>query len=33
MFDPVGVVMEFDAAKNQMILKRSGGETVFTKEH
>jgi CubicO group peptidase (beta-lactamase class C family) len=32
-FDPVGVVMEFDAAKNQMILKRSGRETVFTKEH
>lgn len=31
--DPVGVVMEFDAAKNQMILKRSGRETVFTKEH
>jgi CubicO group peptidase (beta-lactamase class C family) len=32
-FDLVGVVMEFDAAKNQMILKRSGRETVFTKEH
>jgi D-alanyl-D-alanine carboxypeptidase len=32
-FDPVGIVMEFDAAKNQMILKRSGRETVFTKEH
>jgi D-alanyl-D-alanine carboxypeptidase len=32
-FDPVGVVMQFDAAKNQMILKRSGRETAFTKEH
>jgi hypothetical protein len=28
-----GIVMEFDAAKNQMILKRSGRERVFTKEN
>src|SRR5687768_17588999 len=27
------VVIEFDAAKNQMIIKRSGGERVFTKEN
>jgi CubicO group peptidase (beta-lactamase class C family) len=27
-----GVVFEFDAAKNQMIIKRSGGERVFTKD-
>ncbi len=27
-----GIVMEFDAAKNQMILKRRGRERVFTKE-
>jgi D-alanyl-D-alanine carboxypeptidase len=27
-----GVVFEFDAAKNQMTIKRSGGERVFTKE-
>ena len=26
------VVIEFDAAKNQMIVKRRGGERVFTKE-
>ncbi|HEY6403930.1 MAG TPA: hypothetical protein VI479_21085, partial [Blastocatellia bacterium] len=26
------VVIEFDAAKNQMIIKRRGGERVFTKE-
>ncbi len=26
------VVIEFDAAKNQMILKRRGGERVFRKE-
>ena len=26
------VVFEFDAAKNQMTIKRSGGERVFTKE-
>lgn len=28
----VGVVFEFDAAKNQMIQKRGGRERVFTKE-
>lgn len=28
----VGVVFEFDAAKNQMTIKRRGGERVFTKE-
>ena len=27
-----GIVIEFDAAKNQMTIKRSGGERVFTKE-
>jgi CubicO group peptidase (beta-lactamase class C family) len=27
------VVIEFDAAKNQMIIKRRGGERVFTKEN
>ena len=27
-----GVVFEFDAAKNQMIIKRGGGQRVFTKE-
>ena len=27
-----GVVFEFDAAKNQMTIKRSGGERVFTKK-
>jgi CubicO group peptidase (beta-lactamase class C family) len=27
-----GVVFEFDAAKNQMTIKRGGGERVFTKE-
>ena len=32
-FERAGIVLEFDAAKNQMILKRSGRETVFTKEH
>jgi D-alanyl-D-alanine carboxypeptidase len=26
------VVVEFDAVKNQMIIKRRGGERVFTKE-
>ncbi|MBD0369927.1 MAG: beta-lactamase family protein [Pyrinomonadaceae bacterium] len=31
-FDPAGIVMEFDAAKNQMILKQRGREAVFTKE-
>lgn len=30
--DPPGIVFEFDAAKNQMIIKRRGGERVFTKE-
>ncbi len=27
-----GIVFEFDAAKNQMIIKRGGGQRVFTKE-
>jgi CubicO group peptidase (beta-lactamase class C family) len=27
-----GIVIEFDAAKNQMTIKRNGGERVFTKE-
>ena len=27
-----GIVIEFDAAKNQMTIKRDGGERVFTKE-
>jgi D-alanyl-D-alanine carboxypeptidase len=27
-----GIVFEFDAEKNQMIIKRSGGQRVFTKE-
>lgn len=27
-----GIVFEFDAGKNQMIIKRSGGQRVFTKE-
>ena len=31
-FDSAGIVMEFDAAKNQMTLKQRGRETVFTKE-
>ena len=30
--DPAGIVIEFYAAKNQMILKRRGRERVFTKE-
>jgi hypothetical protein len=30
--DPAGIVMEVDAAKNQMIVKRNGRERVFTKE-
>ena len=30
--EPPGIVFEFDAAKNQMIQKRSGRERVFTKE-
>src|SRR3989441_7745864 len=29
---PAGIVIEFDAAKNQMTIKRSGGERVLTKE-
>lgn len=31
-FDTAGIVMEFDAAKNQMILKQRGRDFVFTKE-
>lgn len=31
-FDPSGIVIEFDAAKNQMLLKQRGRDTVFTKE-
>jgi len=27
-----GIVFEFDAAKNQMTIKRGGGEKIFTKE-
>jgi CubicO group peptidase (beta-lactamase class C family) len=30
--DPPGIVFEFDAEKNQMIIKRRSGERVFTKE-
>lgn len=29
---PVGIVFEFDTAKNQMIIKRGGGQRVFTKD-
>lgn len=29
---PTGIVFEFDVAKNQMTIKRNGGERVFTKE-
>jgi CubicO group peptidase (beta-lactamase class C family) len=29
---PAGIVIEFDAAKNQMTIKRNGGERVLTKE-
>ena len=29
---PSGIVIEFDVAKNQMTIKRNGGERVFTKE-
>jgi D-alanyl-D-alanine carboxypeptidase len=29
---PEGIVIEFDAAKNQMTVKRNGGERFFTKE-
>jgi D-alanyl-D-alanine carboxypeptidase len=31
-YDPSGIVIEFDAAKNQMIIKQRGRDTVFTKE-
>ena len=31
-FDTAGIAMEFDAAKNQMILKQRGREMIFTKE-
>jgi D-alanyl-D-alanine carboxypeptidase len=27
-----GIIFEFDAAKNQMTIKRNGGQRVFTKE-
>jgi len=30
---PTGIVFEFDPAKNQMTVKRNGGERVFTKEN
>jgi len=30
---PAGIVIEFDTAKNQMTIKRNGGERVFTKEN
>jgi nitrous oxide reductase accessory protein NosL len=30
-FDTAGIVLEFDAAKNQMILKQGGRKTVFTR--
>jgi len=29
---PAGIVLEFDAAKNQMTIKRNGGQMVFTKD-
>ncbi|MEO6723717.1 MAG: serine hydrolase domain-containing protein [Blastocatellia bacterium] len=29
---PAGIVLEFDAAKKQMTIKRNGGERVFTKD-
>ena len=31
-FDPAGVVMEFNPAKNEFTLKQGGGIFVFTKE-
>ena len=31
-FDPAGIVLEFDALKNQLTLKQRGRTTVFTKE-
>ena len=30
--ESVGIVFEFDAAKNQMTIKRGSGERIFTKE-
>jgi D-alanyl-D-alanine carboxypeptidase len=30
---PAGIVLEFNAAKNQMTIKRSGGKRIFTKEN
>jgi CubicO group peptidase (beta-lactamase class C family) len=30
---PTGIVIEFDIAKNQMTIKRNGGERVFTKDN
>lgn len=30
---PTGIVIEFDTAKNQMTIKRNGGERVFTKDN
>lgn len=30
---PTGIVIEFDTAKNQMTIKRNGGERIFTREH
>jgi hypothetical protein len=30
---PTGIVIEFDATKNQMTIKRNGGERVFKKEN
>jgi nitrous oxide reductase accessory protein NosL len=30
-FDTAGIVLEFDAAKNQMILKQGGRKIVFTR--
>jgi hypothetical protein len=31
--EPRGIVFEFDAANNQMIIKRSAGQRIFTKEN
>jgi D-alanyl-D-alanine carboxypeptidase len=30
---PTGIIIEFDAATNQMTIKRDGGKRVFTKEN
>jgi hypothetical protein len=30
--ESAGIVFEFEAAKNQMTIKRGGGERIFTKE-